>query len=160
MWCWRITAKKMTMNLHNRCAVTHETEVKPLYWRETSLTRRRMSSRRRMLRWDWNKNSFFYLVVIWSSSFLKQVRLQMGEERSCDDEVKTKIITNNPFLKRFNCFQLLISRWPINDYQEVKYPGEPLKTLIAMLFQVKLNIEIWNIPKMFVITFTMTRVIL
>ena len=106
----KVTTKMMTMNLHNRCAVTHETEVKPLYWRETSLTRRRMSSRRRMLRWDWNKNSFFYLVVIWSSSFLKQVRLQMGEERSCDDEVKTKIITNNPFLKRFNCFQLLISR--------------------------------------------------
>ena len=26
-------------------------------------------------------------------------------------------------------------------YQEVKYPGEPLKTLIALLFQVKLNMR-------------------
>ena len=49
----------------------------------------------------------------------------MGQEMSCEDEVRSR----NNYLLQY----VLKANY---DHQEMRYPGEPLKTLLAMLFQV------------------------
>ena len=88
-----------------------------------------------------------------------QVRLQMGEERESDDEVRnnfaskhkerpqsyqtwiggTQIIKKTAifFRKLKNPFsQYYIYCFYKENHKAVKYPGEPLKTLAALVFQV------------------------
>ena len=49
----------------------------------------------------------------------------MGQDMSCEDEVRSR----NNYLLQY----VLKANY---DQQEMRYPGEPLKTLLAMLFQV------------------------